>query len=95
MKLFSSLDAMKQSVYALFDLRLHSMDDEINKSSTLDIFQQLCAKTWPLAFVPETAWHHRFSHLVHYGSKYHAYLVASASASAIWRKCFADDPFSR
>lgn len=92
MKSFGSLDLLRQSVYALFDLRLHSM--KLSGLSTMDYFKQLCDETWPFMNVDGAAWHHRFSHIVHYGSKYHAYLVAESSASEIWCKCFATNPFS-
>ncbi|KAF8562275.1 hypothetical protein P879_10977, partial [Paragonimus westermani] len=40
------------------------------------------------------AWVHRFTHLVGYGGRYYAYLMARAGAQLVWRQCFADDPWS-
>lgn len=40
------------------------------------------------------AWPHRFSHLTNYGGRYYAYLMARAGADLVWRRCFADDPWS-
>ncbi|CAL8103238.1 unnamed protein product [Calicophoron daubneyi] len=40
------------------------------------------------------AWPHRFTHLVGYGGRYYAYLMAKAGAELVWRQCFARDPWS-
>ncbi|KAF7242541.1 hypothetical protein EG68_09423 [Paragonimus skrjabini miyazakii] len=40
------------------------------------------------------AWVHRFTHLIGYGGRYYAYLMARAGAQLVWRQCFADDPWS-
>uniref|UniRef100_A0A0K0D4Q5 Peptidase_M3 domain-containing protein n=1 Tax=Angiostrongylus cantonensis TaxID=6313 RepID=A0A0K0D4Q5_ANGCA len=37
----------------------------------------------------------RFHHLVQYGAKYYAYLVARSAASLIWNSKFRDSPFNR
>ncbi|CAH8563894.1 unnamed protein product [Schistosoma turkestanicum] len=39
------------------------------------------------------AWTHRFSHLVNYGGRYYAYLMAKAGADLVWRRYFSNDPW--
>eukprot|EP00884_Botryococcus_braunii_P022961 jgi/Botrbrau1/9349/Bobra.354_2s0008.2 len=43
-------------------------------------------------FVPGTAPHLRFGHLVGYGGSYYSYLYAERIAAAIWQQLFQDDP---
>nr|CAH8876190.1 unnamed protein product [Trichobilharzia regenti] len=40
------------------------------------------------------AWPHRFTHLVNYGGRYYAYLMARAGADLIWRRYFSKDPWN-
>lgn len=39
------------------------------------------------------AWPHRFTHLVNYGGRYYAYLMAKAGANLVWRRYFSKDPW--
>uniref|UniRef100_A0A915JWU7 Peptidase M3A/M3B catalytic domain-containing protein n=1 Tax=Romanomermis culicivorax TaxID=13658 RepID=A0A915JWU7_ROMCU len=98
MNSFEALETLQQAVYSLFDLRLHSDGNlirNLDRISTVDFYEEICDEVWPFMKVEGAAWHHRFSHLVPYGSKYHAYLVAKAAASIIWKHIFESDPCSR
>ncbi|VDK71265.1 unnamed protein product [Litomosoides sigmodontis] len=96
---FTSLEMLQQAVYSLFDLEAHggSAESIMNgRVSTADLY----ASIWLLVFPNvkkdiNSAWHHRFTHLVPYGAKYYSYLVARAAASLIWNTKFRDCPFSR
>ncbi len=69
-------------------------DSDKNFLSSTSIVRDLHETHMPLAYHPNTAWHHRFSHLVGYGARYYSYLMARAVAASIWQRCFIEDPFS-
>ncbi|KAK5986848.1 Mitochondrial intermediate peptidase [Trichostrongylus colubriformis] len=43
----------------------------------------------------DSAFQHRFHHLVQYGAKYYSYMVARSAATLIWNSKFRDSPFNR
>uniref|UniRef100_A0A1I8GFW4 [histone H4]-lysine(20) N-methyltransferase n=1 Tax=Macrostomum lignano TaxID=282301 RepID=A0A1I8GFW4_9PLAT len=87
----------QQILYSMLDMELHSSDPPPtqDRPSTTAVFQQLASRP-SLRYLPVpppgTAWQHRFTHLVGYGAKYHAYLVSKAIASLVWSTRFAKDP---
>ncbi|KAL6737175.1 hypothetical protein Aduo_010842 [Ancylostoma duodenale] len=97
---FSSLEIMQQASYALFDLELHGPDAALllreNRITTTELFHTIVTKALPhLDRERDTAFQHRFHHLVQYGARYYSYLVARSAASLIWNSKFRDAPFSR
>ncbi|VDM58412.1 unnamed protein product [Angiostrongylus costaricensis] len=97
---FSSLEILQQASYALFDLELHAPDASRflreGRITTTDLFHSIVTKALPhLDRQKDSAFQHRFHHLVQYGAKYYAYLVARSAASLIWNSKFRDSPFSR
>lgn len=89
--MFEAHEVQTQVLYALFDMQLHL---GASPGSTMDLFSNIHQKYHGLDYVSNTAWHHRFTHLLVYGAKYYSYLVARAVASLIWQQCFSSDPFS-
>ncbi|KAL1461836.1 hypothetical protein WDU94_013704 [Cyamophila willieti] len=90
-KLFQASEMQSQVFYSALDLEYHTSD-------VTNTFQQLkeCQnKYYGISYIEETAWQHRFSHLVGYGAKYYSYLLSRAVASWIWQSYFEKDPFSR
>uniref|UniRef100_A0A7I4YMA9 Peptidase_M3 domain-containing protein n=1 Tax=Haemonchus contortus TaxID=6289 RepID=A0A7I4YMA9_HAECO len=97
---FSSLEIMQQASYALFDLELHAPDAtkllREGRITTTDLFHSIITKALPhLDRQADSAFQHRFHHLVQYGAKYYSYMVARSAASLIWNSKFRDSPFSR
>ncbi|ETN80623.1 hypothetical protein NECAME_02371 [Necator americanus] len=97
---FSSLEIMQQASYALFDLELHGPDAarllRENRITTTDLFHTIVTKALPhLERERESAFQHRFHHLVQYGARYYSYLVARSAASLIWNSKFRDAPFNK
>ncbi|KAJ1359819.1 hypothetical protein KIN20_018630 [Parelaphostrongylus tenuis] len=97
---FSSLEIMQQASYALFDLELHAPDAarllREGRITTTDLFHSIVTKALPhLDRQKDSAFQHRFHHLVQYGAKYYAYLIARSAASLIWNSKFRDSPFNR
>ncbi|PIO62010.1 peptidase family M3 [Teladorsagia circumcincta] len=97
---FSSLEIMQQASYALFDLELHAPDAarllREGRITTTNLFNSIITKALPhLDRQADTAFQHRFHHLVQYGAKYYSYMVARSAASLIWNSKFRDSPFSR
>ncbi|VDP59905.1 unnamed protein product [Heligmosomoides polygyrus] len=89
-----------QASYALFDLELHAPDAtrllRSGRITTTDLFHSIITKALPhLNRQPDSAFQHRFHHLVQYGAKYYSYLVARSAASLIWNSKFSDEPFNR
>ncbi|MCP9258477.1 Mitochondrial intermediate peptidase [Dirofilaria immitis] len=96
---FTSLEMLQQAVYSLFDLEAHGGNAEgimNGRISTADLYASIWSVVFPnVKKESNSAWHHRFTHLVPYGAKYYSYLVARAAASLIWNTRFRDCPFSR
>jgi len=82
-----------QNFYAALDQTFHTQRFPLEKP-TIDTLEQVHSKFYSLAYVPNTAWHLRFGHLVGYGAKYYSYLMSRAVASWIWQEYFQDDPFN-
>uniref|UniRef100_A0AC35ESC7 Peptidase M3A/M3B catalytic domain-containing protein n=1 Tax=Panagrolaimus sp. PS1159 TaxID=55785 RepID=A0AC35ESC7_9BILA len=98
--LFSGIETLQQTHYALFDLLAHGPEYAPmianGKITTTELFAKIGKKALPQTGRGENvAWPQRFSHIGPYGAKYYSYLVAKAAASLIWEKCFREDPFSR
>ncbi|XP_030648544.1 mitochondrial intermediate peptidase [Chanos chanos] len=91
-RLCGAADTQLQVFYAALDQVYHGKPQ--NKTTT-DILRDIQEKFYGLPYVPNTAWHLRFSHLVGYGAKYYSYLMSRAVASMVWRQCFLRDPFNR
>ncbi|CAI4225459.1 unnamed protein product [Auanema sp. JU1783] len=96
---FTSIETVQQALYALFDLELHGPEAQnVSRGliTTTELFHSISAKALPLLVRdPNTAFQHRFHHLIQYGGKYYAYLVARSSANLIWNSVFRADPFNR
>ncbi|KJH41486.1 hypothetical protein DICVIV_12540 [Dictyocaulus viviparus] len=97
---FSSLEIMQQASYALFDLELHAPDAarllREGKITTTNLFHSIVTKALPhVDRQHDSAFQHRFHHLVQYGAKYYSYLIARSAASLIWNSKFRDSPFNR
>lgn len=98
-RVFMASETQLQVFYAALDQAYHG--PEVSKLSgelsTSDVLRRVQEQYYSpaVAYVENTAWQLRFSHLVGYGAKYYAYLVSRAVASASWSRLFAADPLSR
>ncbi|CDW54146.1 Peptidase M3 domain containing protein [Trichuris trichiura] len=92
---FGALELAQQALMALADLRLHQ-ERALDHVNTVQLCHALYADAGFADWMPHgTAWLHRFSHIVPYGSKYSSYLVARAVALLYWHRCFERDPTNR
>ncbi|CAJ1065767.1 mitochondrial intermediate peptidase-like [Xyrichtys novacula] len=91
-KVCGAADTQLQIFYAVLDQIYHSTPQ---KHTTTQILQEMQQKFYGLPYVPNTAWHLRFSHLIGYGAKYYSYLMSRAVASMVWKQCFVQDPLNR
>nr|CAG4641529.1 EOG090X02LQ [Eurycercus lamellatus] len=89
---FAAAEMQQQVFYSSLDQRLHAQQIT---SSTTTILEEVQQQYYGLPCVPNTAWQHRFSHLVGYGAKYYSYLLSRGVAAWIWQQYFAENPFSR
>lgn len=98
-RVFMASETQLQVFYAALDQAYHG--PEVcripQELSTTDMLRRIQEQYYSnsVAYVENTAWQLRFSHLVGYGAKYYAYLVSRAVASAIWSRLFAEEPLSR
>ncbi|OCT93161.1 hypothetical protein XELAEV_18016226mg [Xenopus laevis] len=92
-KVGAASDMQLQVFYAMLDQIFHSVHPL--KGSTTDILKETQETFYGLPYVPQTAWHLRFSHLAGYGAKYYSYLMSRAVASMVWKQCFMKNPFDR
>nr|CAG4640697.1 EOG090X02LQ [Eulimnadia texana] len=90
---FAAADMQQQVFYSALDQSLHLQP--VREGGTTEILASVQQQYYGLPYVPKTAWHHRFSHLVGYGSKYYSYLMSRAVAAWIWQQYFYESPFSR
>ena len=91
-KIFAGTELQAQLFYSAADQVYHShlpLPGDI--TTCLESVQTKCHT---LPYVPGTAYHLRFSHLVGYGARYYSYLMARSVASAIWQYSFQEDPYS-
>ncbi|KAL1260471.1 hypothetical protein QQF64_008298 [Cirrhinus molitorella] len=91
-KVCGAADTQLQVFYAILDQVYHGKPQN---QSTTDIMIDMQKKYYGLAYVTNTAWQLRFSHLVGYGAKYYSYLMSRAVASMVWKQCFYKDPLNR
>ncbi|KRY13896.1 Mitochondrial intermediate peptidase [Trichinella patagoniensis] len=92
--IFGALELVQQILMSLCDLKLHEQGAEIE--NTVEFCRSLYSDVGFECLMPEqTAWQHRFSHFIPYGSKYHIYLVAKAASLLLWRQSFEKDPLNR
>merc|ERR1719450_67710 len=92
-KIFASTELQAQLFYSAADQLYHSNLALLGDiTSSLESVQ---SQFHTLPYVPGTAYHLRFSHLVGYGARYYSYLMARSVASAIWQYSFQENPYSR
>lgn len=91
-KVCGAADIQLQVFYAVLDQLYHGKPQNCSTTDTLKEMQQ---KYYGLPYIPNTAWHLRFSHLIGYGAKYYSYLMSRAVASMVWKQCFVQDPLNR
>ncbi|XP_053564479.1 mitochondrial intermediate peptidase [Bombina bombina] len=92
-KVCAASDMQLQVFYAVLDQIFHGKHPL--KGSTTEILKETQEAFYGLPYVPQTAWHLRFSHLAGYGAKYYSYLMSKAVASMVWKQCFLKNPFDR
>ncbi|KAJ8030990.1 Mitochondrial intermediate peptidase [Holothuria leucospilota] len=92
-KMFAAHSLQTQICYSMFDQVLHG--NHPLTETTTKIYEHIQNKYSSIPYVPNTAWHLRFGHLVGYGAKYYSYLYSRAVAHRIWTQCFFKDPLNR
>eukprot|EP00092_Neocalanus_flemingeri_P039565 GFUD01043081.1.p1 GENE.GFUD01043081.1~~GFUD01043081.1.p1 ORF type:complete len:706 (-),score=245.82 GFUD01043081.1:139-2256(-) len=90
-KIFAGTELQAQLFYSAADQLYHS--DLPLPGDITTCLESVQTKFHTLPYVPGTAYHLRFSHLVGYGARYYSYLLARSVASAIWQHSFQGDPF--
>nr|CAI5828877.1 unnamed protein product [Callosobruchus analis] len=90
--LFTASETQLQVFYAAIDQAYHGTHPL--KGTTTEVLAETQKSFYGIPYVANTAWQHRFSHLVGYGAKYYSYLVSRALAYSIWNKYFETDPFN-
>ncbi len=92
-KQFAAFEMQTQVFYSILDQIFHG--EHPLKKSTMEILSEVQNQFSSIKYVPGTAWHLRFGHLVGYGAKYYSYLLSRAVASSVWHQCFDADPLNR
>lgn len=92
---FAAAEMQQQVFYSALDQKLHMHPRTESTSTTTEVLAETQHEYFGLPFVPNTAWQHRFSHIVGYGAKYYSYLLSRGVAAWIWQQNFQDDPLSR
>ncbi|KAM3967653.1 LOW QUALITY PROTEIN: mitochondrial intermediate peptidase [Aphomia sociella] len=92
--LFGASEMQLQVFYSALDQHYHG-PNAASGGSTTDVLQGVQKQYYGLPYVENTAWQHRFSHLIGYGAKYYSYLISRAVAWSVWKQYFEREPFSR
>ncbi|XP_041975580.1 mitochondrial intermediate peptidase [Aricia agestis] len=90
--LFGASEMQLQVFYSALDQHYHGAEGAGGRSTT-EILKDVQKQYYGLPYVENTAWQHRFSHLIGYGAKYYSYLISRALASCAWRQ-FAPRPLA-
>lgn len=91
--IFSASELQMQIFYSMLDNVYHL--NCLNENTSTNILKNIQLNYYGIPYIENTAWQHRFSHLVGYGAKYYSYLISRAIASWIWQTYFQNDPLSR
>ncbi|XP_026739232.1 mitochondrial intermediate peptidase [Trichoplusia ni] len=92
--LFGASEMQLQVFYSALDQHYHGPNASFGGRTT-DVLKQVQKQYYGLPYVENTAWQHRFSHLIGYGAKYYSYLISRGIAWSVWHKYFEKDPLSR
>ncbi|XP_047984865.1 LOW QUALITY PROTEIN: mitochondrial intermediate peptidase [Leguminivora glycinivorella] len=92
--LFGAQEMQLQVFYSALDQRYHGAGAS-HGGRTTAVLQEVQKQYYGLPYVPDTAWQHRFSHLIGYGAKYYSYLISRALAWSVWQRKFSSEPLSR
>ncbi|XP_073957719.1 mitochondrial intermediate peptidase [Choristoneura fumiferana] len=92
--LFGASEMQLQVFYSALDQRYHGADASCGGKTT-DVLRDVQKQYYGLPYVQNTAWQHRFSHLIGYGAKYYSYLISRALAWSVWKRSFEAQPLSR
>lgn len=92
--LFGASEMQLQVFYSALDQHYHGPGASYGGRTT-EVLQQVQKQYYGLPYVENTAWQHRFSHLIGYGAKYYSYLISRGIAWSVWKKHFESDPLSR
>ncbi|CAG4954059.1 unnamed protein product [Colias eurytheme] len=91
--LFGASEMQLQVFYSVLDQLYHGPAGA--EGGTTDALKHAQQHYYGLPYVENTAWQHRFSHLIGYGAKYYSYLISRALAWSVWRQNFEARPLSR
>ncbi|XP_061709331.1 mitochondrial intermediate peptidase [Cydia pomonella] len=92
--LFGAQEMQLQVFYSALDQRYHGAG-AARGGRTTAVLQDVQRQYYGLPYVQDTAWQHRFSHLIGYGAKYYSYLISRALAWSVWQHKFSAAPLSR
>ncbi|XP_030031748.2 mitochondrial intermediate peptidase isoform X1 [Manduca sexta] len=92
--LFGASEMQLQVFYSALDQHYHGPGASFGGRTT-EVLQEVQKNYYGLPYVENTAWQHRFSHLIGYGAKYYSYLISRGIAWSVWKKHFDSDPLSR
>lgn len=92
--LFGASEMQLQVFYSALDQHYHGPGASFGGRTT-EVLQEVQKKYYGLPYVENTAWQHRFSHLIGYGAKYYSYLISRGIAWSVWKKHFEGNPLSR
>ncbi|KAL4716868.1 hypothetical protein ACJJTC_012679 [Scirpophaga incertulas] len=90
--LFGASEMQLQVFYSALDQRYHGPHVP---DCTTTVLREVQRQYYGLPYVENTAWQHRFSHLIGYGAKYYSYLISRATAWTVWKRNFEADPLNR
>ncbi|RVE42298.1 hypothetical protein evm_013063 [Chilo suppressalis] len=90
--LFGASEMQLQVFYSALDQQYHGPRAP---AATTEVLRNVQQQYYGLPYVENTAWQHRFSHLVGYGAKYYSYLISRATAWSVWRAAFQPQPLAR